>query len=36
VIAPAYYIVSGIKENEGVVIERDSESVNAAYYLNDT
>jgi len=36
VIAPAYYIVSGIKSNEGVVIERERRTINAYYTLNET
>jgi acid ceramidase/N-acylethanolamine-hydrolysing acid amidase len=35
VSAPVYYIVSGIKPNEGMVIEREVDSVHAFYELSD-
>ena len=31
---PVYFIVSGTKGNEGIVIERDNDKVHAAYELN--
>jgi len=31
-----YYVVSGFKDNEGCVIERDREGVHAFYELNET
>ena len=36
IAAPIYYIISGVKPNEGAVIERDPGSVHAYYTLNDT
>ena len=33
---PVYYVVSGVKPNEGAVIERDVNSVNACYELSDS
>ncbi len=33
---PVYFVVSGTKGNEGIVIERDNDKVHAAYELNDT
>lgn len=32
---PVYFVVSGIKGNEGIIIERDNEKVHAAYELTD-
>jgi len=31
ITAPCYYIVSGIKDNEGVVIEREPDTVHGQY-----
>lgn len=36
IAAPVYYIVSGIKPNEGMVIERETDGVHAYYELSDT
>ena len=33
--SPVYFIVSGVKKNEGIVIEREPESVHASYRLSD-
>ena len=33
---PVYFIVSGLGANEGTVIERDTDSVHAAYELSDS
>lgn len=33
--APVYFMISGVKDNEGCVIERDCNSVHASYELND-
>lgn len=33
---PVYYVVSGVKDNEGCVIEREPESVHAFYELSET
>jgi hypothetical protein len=33
---PVYFIVSGTKGNEGIVIERDTDKVHASYELNET
>lgn len=33
---PVYYVVSGTGPNDGCVIERDTDSVNAFYELNQT
>lgn len=33
---PVYYIISGIGANEGMVIERDTDSVHAYYELSET
>lgn len=32
---PVYYVVSGVGPNEGMVIERDTDSVHAFYELNN-
>jgi len=34
--APVYYIISGVKPNEGAIIERDPNSVHGFYTLNAT
>jgi hypothetical protein len=31
-----YYIASGVSGNQGVVIERDAESIHGFYQLNET
>jgi len=36
IIAPVYYVISGIKPNEGAVIERDPVGHNGFYQLNST
>lgn len=36
ITSPIYFIVSGRTGNEGTVIERDPESMNAMYTLNET
>jgi len=36
IAAPIYYIISGVKANEGAVIERDPASVHGLYTLNST
>lgn len=35
IAAPVYYVLSGVKANEGMVIERDTNSINAFYELSD-
>ena len=35
IAGPVYFVVSGLKGNEGIVIERDSDKVHAAYELSD-
>jgi len=34
-IAPVYYIVSGVNKYEGALIERNRDSVHAEYYLSE-
>lgn len=34
--APVYFMISGTKDNEGCVIEKDCNSVHATYELSDT
>lgn len=36
IAAPIYYVISGVKPNEGAVIERDPGSVHNYYTLNET
>ena len=36
IAAPIYYIISGVKKNEGAVIERDPSSVHGYYSLSNT
>ena len=35
IAGPVYFVVSGIQGNEGIIIERDSNKVHAAYELSD-
>jgi hypothetical protein len=36
IAGPVYFVVSGIQGNEGIIIERNSDSVHAAYELSDS
>ena len=36
IAGPVYFVVSGVKGNEGIVIERDSDKVHASYELTDS
>lgn len=35
IAAPVYYIIAGVTRNEGMVIERETDSVHAYYELSD-
>jgi acid ceramidase len=36
IIAPGYYILSGVGPDEGAIIERKRRNYNAIYFLNNT
>ena len=36
IAGPVYFAISGIQGNEGIIIERDSDNIHAAYELSDS